>query len=105
MIWNVVMFLAGMAAVEGFIKPLVVSHSRRLAIKYLPPLFDRLDPFMPDFIRDMNSEQLREKIFYELFDIEPHISEREAKKVVEEYIKQYNPIINADKVGVVKDGK
>lgn len=84
--------------IEGFLKKTISSWGTRGIIRYLPKLFDRLDPIMPSLLKNLSEQELRDKICHEILGLESNLNQKQLEKILELYLTKYNLLINAKKL-------
>ena len=95
-------FLLGIGFKEVILAPLVIFLFRK-GLSLLPSVFDSLDESIPDKITRLTPEELEKNIndsIEKVAEIEGvKLSERSKKKLYKEFIRLYDPIKAATKVG------
>ena len=95
-------FFLGVGLKEVIIAPLAVFLFRK-SLSLLPHVFDKLDPTIPEDMTKLTSEEL-EKIVHETIEGVAQtegvkLNERARNKLYKEFIRLYDPIKAATKVG------
>jgi hypothetical protein len=93
-----VFFLLGLAFTEAILKPIIVLFTHRQIRKYVPIVLDRLDPILPEAIRQLSETELREKVISTIFDVGVEFDEKpNVEAILENTIKSYSFLVNARK--------
>jgi hypothetical protein len=95
---NLVFFLLGLAFTEAILKPIIVLFTQRQIRKYVPIVLDRLDPILPEAIRQLSETELREKVISTIFDVGVEFDEKpNVEAILENTIQSYSFLVNARK--------
>jgi hypothetical protein len=93
-----VFFLLGLAFTEAILKPIIVLFTHRQIRKYVPIVLDRLDPILPEAIRQLSETELREKVISTIFDVGVEFDEKpNVEAILDNTIKSYSFLVNARK--------
>jgi hypothetical protein len=93
-----VFFLLGLAFTEAILKPIIVLFTQRQIRKYVPIVLDRLDPILPEAIRQLSETELREKVISTIFDVGVEFDEKpNVEAILENTIQSYSFLVNARK--------
>jgi hypothetical protein len=95
---NLTFFLLGLAFTEAILKPIIVLFTQRQIRKYVPIVLDRLDPILPEAIRQLSETELREKVVSTIFDVGVEFDEKpDVEAILENTIQSYSFLVNARK--------
>ena len=100
-------FLAGLAAFKGVIEPAAAYWGKQAARTLLPGLFDRLDPVLPEALKE-GSNSLRDLVINTILVLEAQegipLTEQQREWLYEDWRKNYDPITNAKTLEYHKGG-
>ena len=95
-------FFLGVGFKEVILAPLAVLLFRN-SLSLLPGVFDKLDPTIPEDITKLTSDELEERIHEAIEGVAEiegvKLGPRGKKKLYKEFIRLYDPIKAATKVG------
>lgn len=75
------------------------KHIDPMLAKYLPELYRRLDPLMPDMLTSLNGTQIRVKVYEELMAIaKDSLDKDQIREIIDEFGRQFDPFVCADQV-------
>jgi hypothetical protein len=98
MMLNLLFFLLGLAFTEAILKPIIVLFTQRQIRKYVPIVLDRLDPILPEAIRQLSETELREKVISTIFDVGVEFDEKpNVEAILDNTIRSYSFLVNARK--------
>lgn len=100
---ELLVFIAGMGFIEGFVKPFSIVLFRR-SLELLPEIFDTLDPLMPEYIAKLSPDEMRAKVYETVDKIankrEVSLSEAERERLFKEFVSRFDPLVASSKAGV-----
>lgn len=90
--------VATVACSEVIVKPLAIKLGETVLYDYFPKLFNELDFIMPDLIKEKTPEEIESFLKYKILQNKPELSEKQIKKTMQKFIKEYDFLENAKKI-------
>ena len=101
--WGAILSLLWLAFLEGIVKPLIAYQTQRLARRFLPGIFDKLDPIMPAFIAKLTPEQIEQKLFDEFLGL--GLTEAQSVALTREFDKRFSVFEAARKITEIRESE
>jgi len=101
--WGAILSLIWLGFLEGIIKPLITYQTQRLARKFLPTIFNKLDPIMPTFITKLTPEQIEQKLFDEFLGL--GLTEAQSVALTREFDRRFSVFEAARKITEIRESE
>jgi len=101
--WGAILSLIWLGFLEGIIKPLITYQTQRLARKFLPAIFNKLDPIMPTFITKLTPEQIEQKLFDEFLGL--GLTEAQSVALTREFDRRFSVFEAAKKITEIRESE
>lgn len=99
-----VVFLLGMAFMEGLLKPVVVYFTQREIRKVIPAVLSSVDMKLPQWLGTLDAEDIKTQVFTEITaaaeDADINLTEKDMEKALDTVVSVYSFLVNADKLKV-----
>ena len=101
--WGAILSLLWLAFLEGIVKPLIAYQTQRLARRFLPAIFDKLDPIMPAFIAKLTPEEIEQKLFDEFLGL--GLTEAQSVALTREFDRRFSVFEAARKITEIRESE
>lgn len=101
LLWGGGSWVFGLLLLKGVVEPAATYWGSRLACKYLPQVFDAVDPIIGAIGFDLTGDDLKELVLNTILNLadedDLELSEAQAQKLLERFRDLYDPFVAANK--------